>query len=102
MSPTSELLKQLAREVAMAPQEQLMEVGRRKKSLFIGIPRRSPSRNTAFPLTPAAVAVLVGRDHEVVIERGAGQPAQFQDSDYSEAGAMVVDSAPKLRSSRPT
>ena len=39
MSPSSELLKQLAREVAMAPQEQLMEVGRRKKSLSIGIPK---------------------------------------------------------------
>ncbi|MCB0768164.1 MAG: alanine dehydrogenase, partial [Flavobacteriales bacterium] len=92
MSPTSELLKQLAREVAMAPQEQLMEVGRRKKSLFIGIPKEITFQEHRVPLTPSAVAVLVGRGHEVVIERGAGTPAQFQDSDYSEAGAMVVDS----------
>ncbi len=91
MSPTSELLRQLAREVAMAPQEQLMEVGRRKKSLSIGIPKEITFQEHRVPLTPSSAAVLVGRDHEVVIERGAGMPAQFQDSDYSEAGARVVD-----------
>lgn len=96
MSLSSQLTKQLAREVAMLPQEQLMEVGRRKKSLFIGIPKEITFQEHRVPLTPAAVAVLTGRDHEVVIERGSGQPAQFQDSDYSEAGAMVVDSAAEV------
>ncbi|HRH38128.1 MAG TPA: alanine dehydrogenase, partial [Flavobacteriales bacterium] len=93
MAASSDLLKQLAREVAMMPQEQLMEVGRKKKSLFIGIPKETVFQEHRVPLTPSAVAVLVGRDHEVVIQRGAGQPAQFQDSDYSEAGAHVVDDA---------
>ncbi|WKZ66330.1 MAG: alanine dehydrogenase [Flavobacteriales bacterium] len=92
MSTSSDLLKQLARETALLPQEQVMEVGRRKKSLFIGIPKEVTFQEHRVPLTPAAVATLVQRDHEVVIERGAGQPAQFQDNDYSEAGAMVVDS----------
>ncbi|MFN3874622.1 MAG: alanine dehydrogenase [Flavobacteriales bacterium] len=91
MSSSSDLLKQLARDVAMMPQEQVMEVSRRKKSLYIGIPKEITFQEHRVPLTPAAVATLVQRDHEVVIERGAGQPAQFQDSDYSEAGAMVVD-----------
>ena len=92
MSTSSDLLKQLARQSAMLPQEQVMEVGRRKKSLFIGIPKEITFQEHRVPLTPAVVAVLVGRGHDVVIERGAGQPAQWQDSDYSEAGAMVVDS----------
>ena len=92
MSPSSELMKHLARESAMVPQEQLLEVGRRKKSLFIGIPKEITFQEHRVPLTPASVSVLVGRDHEVVIEKGAGAPAQFQDSDYSEAGARVVDS----------
>ena len=69
-----------------------MEVGRRKKSLFIGIPKEITFQEHRVPLTPSSVAVLVGRGHEVVIERGAGMPAQFQDNDYSEAGAMVVES----------
>ena len=92
MSPSSELLRQLAREVSMMPQEQVMEVGRRKKSLFIGIPKEITFQEHRVPLTPAAVSVLTGRGHEVVIQRGAGEPAQFQDNDYSEAGAVVVDS----------
>lgn len=80
----------------MAPQEQLMEVGRRKKSLSIGIPLEISFQEHRVPLNPSSVAVLVGRDHEVVIERGAGAPAQFQDNDYSEAGARVVDSAEEV------
>ena len=76
----------------MLPQEQLLEVGRRKKSLFIGIPKEITFQEHRVPLTPVSVGVLVGRDHEVVIEKGAGAPAQFQDSDYSEAGAQIVDS----------
>lgn len=91
MAPSSELLKQLARQSAMIPQEQVMEVGRRKQSLSIGIPKEITFHEHRVPLTPQAVAVLAGRGHEVVIERGAGAPAQFQDNDYSEAGAMVVD-----------
>ncbi|MDQ3101891.1 MAG: alanine dehydrogenase, partial [Bacteroidota bacterium] len=96
MNPSSELLKQLAREVAMVPQEQMMEVGRRKKSLFIGIPKEITFQEHRVPLDPSSVSVLVSRGHEVVIERCAGQPAQFQDSDFSEAGAMVVDSAEEV------
>ncbi len=96
MNPSSELLKQLAGEVAMVPQEQVMEVGRKKKSLFIGIPKEISFQEHRVPLDPSSVAVLVGRGHEVVIERCAGQPAQFQDNDYSEAGAMVVDSAEEV------
>lgn len=96
MSPSSELLRQLAREVAMVPQEQVMEVGRKKKSLFIGIPKEITFQEHRVPLTPAAVSVLVGRGHEVVIQRGAGEPAQFQDNDYSEAGAQVLESSEEV------
>lgn len=91
MPASSDLLKQLAREQIMVPQEQVMTVGLRKKSLFIGIPKEITFQEHRVPLTPQAVAVLTGRGHEVVVQRGAGEPAQFQDSDYSEAGAMVVD-----------
>lgn len=93
---SSELLRQLAREVSMVPQEQVMEVGRRKKSLFIGIPKEISFQEHRVPLTPQAVAVLVGRGHEVIIERSAGEAAQFQDNDYSEAGARLVDSAEEV------
>ena len=93
MSTGSELLKQLAREVAMLPQEQTMEAGRKGKHLFIGIPKEVTPQEHRVPLTPASVAVLTGRGHEVLVQRGVGGSVQFQDSDYSEAGAKLVDDA---------
>ena len=93
MSTSSELLKQLAREVSMLPQEQNMEVGKKGKNLFIGIPKEVTPQEHRVPLTPASVAVLVGRGHDIVVQRGVGSSVQFQDSDYSEAGAKLADSA---------
>lgn len=93
MSTSSELLKQLAREVSMLPQEQTLAVGRSKKRLQVGIPKEVTPQEHRVPLTPASVAVLSGRGHEVIVQRGVGSSVQFQDSDYSEAGAQLVDSA---------
>lgn len=96
MSTSSELLKQLAREVAMLPQEQTLEVGRNKKRLLIGIPKEVTPQEHRVPLTPASVSVLTGRGHEVVVQRGVGSSVQFQDSDFSEAGARMADSAQEV------
>lgn len=93
MSTSSELLKQLAREVSMLPQEQTLETGRKGKHLFIGIPTEVAAQEHRVPLTPASVSVLTGRGHEIVVQRGVGGSVQFQDSDYSEAGAKLVDDA---------
>jgi len=96
MSTSQELLKQLAREVAMLPQEQAQEVGRKGRNLFIGIPKETSFQEHRVPLTPAAVATLVSRGHDILVERGIGQAVQFQDNDYTEAGAQVVESAQEV------
>jgi alanine dehydrogenase len=96
MSTSQELLKQLAREVAMLPQEQAQEVGRKGRNLFIGLPKETSFQEHRVPLTPAAVATLVSRGHDILVERGIGQAVQFQDSDYTEAGAQVVESAEEV------
>ncbi len=93
MSTSSELLKQLAREVSMLPQEQTMEVGRKGKNLMIGIPKEVTPEEHRVPLTPASVAVLTARGHDITVQRGVGKSLQFQDSDYSEAGARLTDNA---------
>jgi alanine dehydrogenase len=93
MTAHSEIIRQLASEMAMLPQEQAVATQRRKQSLHIGIPKEVEFQEHRVPLTPAAVAVLTGRGHDVVMERGVGNAVQFQDSDYTEAGAMLVDSA---------
>jgi alanine dehydrogenase len=41
-------------------------------------------------LTPAGARELVGRGHQVVIERGAGQGSSFPDEQYLAAGAEVA------------
>ncbi|MBV6405989.1 MAG: alanine dehydrogenase [Flavobacteriales bacterium] len=96
MSGSSELLRQLAREVALVPQEAVLETGRRGRNLFIGIPKETSFQEHRVPLTPQSVAVLTGRGHQVLVERDTGRAVQFQDSDYSEAGARVVDSAEEV------
>jgi alanine dehydrogenase len=93
MSTSGELLKQLAREVSMLPQEQTMEVGHKGKNLVIGIPKEVTPEEHRVPLTPASVAVLTARGHDITVQRGVGKSLQFQDSDYSEAGAKLTDSA---------
>ena len=96
MSSGSELLKQLAREVALSPQEQALAVGTRGRNLFIGIPKETSAQERRVPLTPASVAVLVGRGNDVTVERGVGNAVQFQDSDYTEAGAVLAEPAEEV------
>ncbi len=81
---------------AFAPQEEMLEVSRKKGKLFIGIPKEIAFQENRVALVPDAVALLVNNGHKVVIEAGAGKGANFDDTDYSEAGAEVVYSAAEV------
>lgn len=72
------------------PQEEMLEVARKKGSLNIGIPREITFQENRVPLVPDDVALLVNHGHSVLVETGAGKNANFQDNDYSEAGAQIV------------
>ncbi len=78
---------------AYAPQEEMLEVARKKGKLYIGIPKETAFQENRVPLVPDAVALLVNNGHRIVIETGAGKAAHFEDTDYSEAGAEIVLSA---------
>jgi alanine dehydrogenase len=87
--PTSDdLLKSLAQ--GFMPQEEMLEVTRKKSSLQIGIPKETSIQEKRIPVVPDAVTVLVNNGHEVIIETGAGEGSSFSDKDFSEAGAQVV------------
>ena len=73
------------------PQEETLEIARKKSSLFIGVPRETSFQENRISLTPEAVSLLVNNGHRIVIERNAGKAANFQDTDYSEAGAMIAN-----------
>ncbi len=75
---------------AFAPQEEMLEVARKKGKLYIGIPKEIAFQETRVALVPDAIALLTNNGHRVVVEAGAGKAANFDDSDYSEAGAEIV------------
>lgn len=83
----------LARKSTLYPQEELLEIERKKGSLRIGIPKEVSLQEKRVILTPGAVALLSNNGHEVVIESGAGEASNFPDNEYSDAGAKVVYSA---------
>lgn len=74
----------------LLPQEEMLEVGRKKSKLQIGVPKECVLQEKRVGLTPDAVSLLVGHGHEVLIETGAGEGAKYTDHDYSEAGATIA------------
>jgi alanine dehydrogenase len=89
MKTSKELLASLTQS-AMMPQEEMLEVTRKKGKLFIGIPKEISFQENRVALVPDAVALLVNNGHHIVVESNAGKMANFQDHDYSEAGAEIV------------
>ncbi len=59
----------------------------------IGVPRETAAGERRVALVPEVVAKLVEAGHGVVVERGAGSAASFEDTGYEEAGAQLADGA---------
>jgi alanine dehydrogenase len=59
--------------------------------LHIGVPKEIKVHEYRVGLTPAAVAELTTRGHNVLVETGAGSGIDFTDADYTAAGAQIVD-----------
>jgi alanine dehydrogenase len=70
--------------------EETLDVKPKVVELFIGIPRETSFQENRVALSPEAVSVLVGNGHRVVVESKAGLGASYSDTDYSEAGAKIV------------
>ncbi len=77
-------------KTSLYPQEQLMEVKRRRHCFFIGLPREVSLQENRISLTPDAVGILVSNGHEVWVETNAGVGSKFSDHQYSDAGAKIV------------
>jgi alanine dehydrogenase len=88
-SSSKDLIKSLS-QTALMPQEETLEVAKKKGKLNIGIPREISFQENRVALVPDAVSLLVNNGHHVVVETNAGKMSNFQDHDYSEAGAQLV------------
>jgi len=80
----------------LLPQEEKLEIARKKGELFIGIPKETSYQERRICLTPDAVSSLVCHGHRVMIESGAGENASYSDREYSEAGAEVTKDTQKV------
>lgn len=61
--------------------------------MIIGVPTEIKNHEYRVGLVPASVQELTHRQHEVIIQSGAGKGIGFSDEDYVSAGAVIVDSA---------
>jgi alanine dehydrogenase len=59
----------------------------------VSIPREVKNHEYRVAITPSGVHELVQHDHEVFVERGAGEGSSIPDADFAAAGATILDSA---------
>jgi alanine dehydrogenase len=68
----------------------------RMSAMRIGVPKEVKNHEYRVAITPVGVHELVGRGHQVVVERGAGRGSQIADEEYAAAGARILDSADEV------
>lgn len=89
MMTDPQILKKLIQQGSLLPKEEMLEIARKKGSLFIGIPKETSFQERRVALVPEAVTVLVANGHRVKIESKSGEASNFTDNEYSEAGAEI-------------
>lgn len=59
--------------------------------MIVGVPKEIKDHEYRVSATPAGVEMLVQNEHEVLIERGAGQGSGISDEAFANAGGRIVD-----------
>jgi alanine dehydrogenase len=62
----------------------------------VGIPTEIKNNEFRVAITPAGVAELVHRGHEVLIQAGAGEGSAISDNDFKRAGAQMINSVDEV------
>jgi alanine dehydrogenase len=93
MGEKKDILRNILGSSQLLPQEERLAVSFEKKTMTIGIPKELFYQERRVVIVPSAAAMLVENGNRVLIERGAGEAANFPDMLYSEAGAEIVDTA---------
>jgi alanine dehydrogenase len=61
--------------------------------VIVGVPTEIKDDEYRVALTPAGLRELTDRDHEVLIQAGAGEGSSISDDDYRAQGAEIVPDA---------
>ncbi len=62
----------------------------------VGIPTEIKNNEFRVAITPAGVAELVHRGHEVIIQAGAGEGSAISDADFKRAGAQMINNVDEV------
>ncbi|RFZ70185.1 Alanine dehydrogenase [Mycobacterium marinum] len=62
----------------------------------VGIPTETKDNEFRVAITPAGVAALTKRGHEVLIQAGAGEGSAISDADFKAAGAQLISTADQV------
>jgi alanine dehydrogenase len=62
----------------------------------VGVPAEIKNNEFRVALTPAGVAALTHRGHDVIIQAGAGDGSAISDRDFKAAGAEIVTTAEQV------
>src|SRR5690606_26172718 len=62
----------------------------------IGVPTETKPHEYRVAITPAGVAELVRRGHDVLVQSGAGDGSAISDADFKRAGAQLVNGADEV------
>jgi len=66
-----------------------LAVEAKPSALSIGILNEVTKNETRVALVPNSLRSLIGYGYDILVETGAGLKSNFQDNDYSEAGAKI-------------
>ena len=61
--------------------------------MLIGVPSEIKAQESRVGLTPASVKELINHGHQVLVQDQAGFGAGFENSDYENAGAIIIKEA---------
>jgi alanine dehydrogenase len=64
--------------------------------MIIGVPKEIKTHENRVALLPGGVIELKRNGHDVLIEKGAGKGSGFDDVEYTEAGASIIDDVEEL------
>lgn len=62
----------------------------------VGIPTETKNNEFRVAITPAGVAELTGRGHDVLVQAGAGEGSAISDGDFKAAGAQLISTAEQV------
>ena len=62
----------------------------------VGIPTEIKNNEFRVAITPAGVAELTRRGHEVIVQAGAGDGSAIADTDFKAAGAEIINTADQV------